>query len=71
MSSLLFFVVGSALYVFCKSYPARLDPAMKTDAVFPLFISHALPLGSPGSSLPEYLPPRSEDVLLLATTHHR
>ncbi len=46
--SLLFFVVGAALYVFYKSHPARLDPVMKTDAVFPLFISHELPVGVAG-----------------------
>jgi SSS family solute:Na+ symporter len=46
--SLLFFVVGAALYVFYKHHPAKLDPIMKTDAVFPLFISHELPVGVAG-----------------------
>lgn len=46
--SLLFFVVGAALYVFYKSHPAKLDPIMKTDAIFPLFISNELPVGVAG-----------------------
>jgi len=46
--SFLFFVVGAALYVFYKHHPASLDPTMKTDAVFPLFISNELPVGVAG-----------------------
>jgi SSS family transporter len=46
--SLLFFVAGAALYVFYKSHPAKLDPIMKTDAIFPLFISNELPVGVAG-----------------------
>jgi SSS family transporter len=46
--SLLFFIVGASLYVFYKTHPDRLDPIMKTDAVFPLFISHELPIGIAG-----------------------
>lgn len=46
--SLLFFVLGAALYVFFKEQPTNLDPMMKTDAVFPLFISQELPMGIAG-----------------------
>ena len=46
--SLLFFVVGAALYVFYKHHPEKLDPVMKIDAVFPLFISNELPMGIAG-----------------------
>lgn len=46
--SLLFFVAGTALYVFYKYHPAELDLTMKTDAVFPLFISTRLPVGVAG-----------------------
>jgi solute:Na+ symporter, SSS family len=46
--SLLFFVVGAALYVFYKHHPAKLELTMKTDAVFPLFISRELPMGLAG-----------------------
>lgn len=47
-ATLLFFTVGSALYVFYKSNPERLDPTFKNDAVFPLFIARELPMGVAG-----------------------
>jgi len=47
-ASLLFFGVGTALFVFYAQYPERLDPAFKTDAIFPLFISRELPVGLSG-----------------------
>ena len=47
-ASLLFFGVGTALFVFYAEYPERLDPAFKTDAIFPLFISRELPAGLSG-----------------------
>jgi len=47
-ASLLFFGVGTALYVFYKLNPGKLDPTFKTDAVFPLFISNELPVGIAG-----------------------
>jgi SSS family solute:Na+ symporter len=47
-ASLLFFGVGTALFVFYSQYPERLDPAFKTDAIFPLFISRELPAGLSG-----------------------
>jgi solute:Na+ symporter, SSS family len=47
-ATLLFFSVGTALYVFYKMNPARLDPTFKTDAIFPLFIARELPVGVAG-----------------------
>ena len=47
-ASLLFFGVGTALFVFYKHNPARLDPTFKTDAIFPLFIARELPTGLAG-----------------------
>jgi Na+/proline symporter len=42
-ASLLFFGVGTALFVYYKSNPAALDPSFKADAVFPLFIATRMP----------------------------
>lgn len=47
-ASLLFFGVGTALFVFYRQYPERLDPTFKTDAIFPLFIARELPAGIAG-----------------------
>ena len=47
-ASLLFFGVGTALFVFYKHNPGRLDPTFKTDAIFPLFIARELPTGIAG-----------------------
>ena len=47
-ASLLFFGVGTALFVFYAEHPERLDPAFKTDAIFPLFIARELPAGLSG-----------------------
>lgn len=47
-AGLLFFGLGTALYVFYKSHPALLDPTFKTDAIFPLFIARQLPAGVAG-----------------------
>ncbi|QDU90481.1 Sodium/glucose cotransporter [Pirellulimonas nuda] len=46
--SLLFFVMGAALYAFYKSHPPALDVGMKTDAIFPWFIATELPVGISG-----------------------
>lgn len=46
--SLLFFAVGTALYIFYKTHPQQLNPAIGTDGVFPWFISHSLPTGVVG-----------------------
>ena len=42
-ASMLFFAVGTALFVFFKINPDELDPTFKSDAVFPLFISTQMP----------------------------
>jgi len=42
-TSLLFFGMGTALYVFYKANPERLEPTLQTDAIFPLFIANELP----------------------------
>ena len=47
-ASMIFFAVGTALFVFYKSHPARLEPTFKTDAVFALFISREMPWGIAG-----------------------
>jgi Na+/proline symporter len=47
-ASLLFFGVGTALFVFYAHNPAKLDPTFKTDAIFPLFIARELPIGIAG-----------------------
>lgn len=47
-ASLLFFGVGTALFVFYANHPDRLDPTFKTDAIFPLFIARELPVGIAG-----------------------
>jgi len=46
--SLMFFVMGSALYVFYKAHPQSLDVGMRSDAIFPLFIATELPAGLAG-----------------------
>ena len=47
-ASLLFFGVGTALFVFYAHNPDRLDPTFKTDSIFPLFIARELPVGIAG-----------------------
>jgi len=47
-ASVLFFAVGTALFVFYKTHPQRLDPTFSVDAVFPLFIARELPRGIAG-----------------------
>jgi len=44
----LFYLIGTALYVFYRSHPERLDPLMQLDATFPLFIAAELPVGVTG-----------------------
>lgn len=44
----LFFAIGTALFVFYRQHPERLDPTMQNDAVFPLFIVRELPAGVAG-----------------------
>ncbi|MFN7138324.1 MAG: sodium:solute symporter family transporter, partial [Limisphaerales bacterium] len=47
-ATVLFFSVGTALYLYYKTHPQNLSPTISTDAVFPWFISHSLPTGLVG-----------------------
>ncbi len=44
----LFYFIGTALFVFYRSNPERMDPLMQIDATFPLFIASELPVGVTG-----------------------
>lgn len=44
----LFYLIGTALFVFYRDNPERLDPLMQLDATFPLFIAAELPFGVTG-----------------------
>lgn len=48
IASLLFFALGTALYVFYKQHPLELDPGLQNDSVFPQFIASQLPAGLAG-----------------------
>jgi SSS family transporter len=45
---LLFFCIGTGLYVFYQAFPERLDPNIQIDQIFPTFIAAELPLGIAG-----------------------
>jgi SSS family solute:Na+ symporter len=47
-ASLIFFSVGTALWVFYRHHPAALNPHGRTDDVFPWYISNQLPSGLAG-----------------------
>ena len=47
-AGLVFFGLGTALYVFYKSHPHRLDPTLGNDAIYPLFMVRELPAGVAG-----------------------
>ncbi|MBM4035455.1 MAG: sodium/solute symporter, partial [Planctomycetes bacterium] len=47
-ASLLFFAIGTALYVFYKGRPELLDPAQENNAIFASFIARELPAGVSG-----------------------
>lgn len=47
-ASLLFFAIGTGLFVFYQANPDRLDPTFMTDQVFPLFIANEVPVGIAG-----------------------
>ena len=47
-ASLIFFSLGTVLFIFYSNNPGSLDLGMKTDSVFPLFILHELPAGVSG-----------------------
>ncbi|MBI2425057.1 MAG: sodium/solute symporter [Candidatus Hydrogenedentes bacterium] len=46
--SLLFFGLGSALWVYFKEHPQYLDPGLQNDAILPLFIVEVFPSGLKG-----------------------
>ncbi|AWI08354.1 sodium:solute symporter family transporter [Ereboglobus luteus] len=47
-SSILFFAIGTALFVYYKNNPAQLDPTQATDSIFPVYIVQSLPVGIAG-----------------------
>lgn len=47
-ASLIFFAVGTALWVYFRHYPTQLNPHGNTDDVFPWYISQQLPAGLAG-----------------------
>lgn len=48
VASVLFFAIGTGLYVFYQSNPEKLDPTIQIDQIFPAFISSELPIGIAG-----------------------
>ncbi len=46
--ALLFFCLGTGLYVFYQLNPAKLDPTIQIDQIFPTFIATELPIGLAG-----------------------
>lgn len=47
-STALFFLIGTALFVFYRLHPEKLDSSQVTDAIFPAFIVQNLPMGIAG-----------------------
>ena len=47
-TTVLFFGMGTALFVFYQAHPEKLEPGMKTDQIFPLFIAREMPIGIAG-----------------------
>lgn len=48
VASVLFFGLGAALFAFYFSHPEKLDPTIKTDQIFSLFIANEMPVGLAG-----------------------
>jgi SSS family transporter len=46
--NLVFFALGTALWVFYANFPERMDPTLQFDATFPHFIAHEFPVGLAG-----------------------
>jgi len=46
--STMWFLLGTALFAFYKLHPSALDPTLKNDQIFPLFIAQQLPAGVVG-----------------------
>ncbi|MEZ9594123.1 sodium/solute symporter [Shewanella sp. 10N.261.52.F9] len=47
-AALLFFCIGTGLYVFYQTHPEKLDPTIQIDQIFPTFIATELPVGLAG-----------------------
>jgi SSS family transporter len=47
-AAILFFGMGTAFWMFYRSHPDKLDPAIAADRIMPLFISQELPIGLAG-----------------------
>ncbi|MHC4328373.1 MAG: sodium:solute symporter family protein [Planctomycetota bacterium] len=47
-AALIFFFLGTALYVFYKTKPENLNPTIDTDAILPWFVVRELPIGVAG-----------------------
>jgi SSS family transporter len=47
-STIIFFFVGTALWVFYQAHPDRLSSALPNDAIFPYFIANEMPAGLVG-----------------------
>jgi SSS family transporter len=47
-STMFFFAIGTALWVYYHQHPSRLQLAIDTEGIFPSFIVHALPAGVAG-----------------------
>ena len=47
-ATLLFFAMGTCLFLFYRSHPEKMDFTTTTDQIFPLFISRELPVGIAG-----------------------
>lgn len=47
-SLFLFYLLGTALYVYYQTHPAKMDPGLHTDQILPMFIGSELPLGLAG-----------------------
>lgn len=43
-----FYLIGTALFVYYKAHPERMNPTLPIDATFPLFIAAELPMGVTG-----------------------
>jgi len=46
--TILFFTIGTGLWLFYRAHPGRLDPSFHTDQTLPLFISREMPVGLAG-----------------------
>lgn len=46
--NMLFFALGTALFLFYRTHPIMLEPHLQTDTIFPLYIMQNLPVGVAG-----------------------